>query len=154
MTPQRRQHVQHCTRSTACCDSETTDVQSTIPGNAQKNDPADRYYEWSWKRYQQRILRLTLALVLLVALATIVIAMLSLRIRDLETTHANDISRIGDLERRVEVLYQRPTNDGTQKTELCLNNAIQHLNDGLRRMLSQDLTPRAYLARYKIPRCS
>lgn len=140
--------------STAFSDSETTDMQSTLPGNAPTEGPADRYYEWSWKRYQQRILRLTLALVLIAAVATIVIAMLGLRIRDLEATHDDDISRIGNLERRVELLYQRPTNDGTQKTERCLNNAIQHLNDGLRRMLSQDLTPRAYLARYKIPRCS
>ena len=137
-------------------------MQSTLDGVAEHEDPADRYYEWSWKRYQQRILRLTLALVLFAALALIVIALMGLRSRDLEATRASDLDRVRALEQEVQALDQRPqvkTTAAAPNPELiarqrCLDNSIQRMNEGLRRVMNRQITAAQYLAQYKFPRCS
>ena len=138
-------------------------MQSTLDGISEKADPADRYYEWSWKRYQQRILRLTLALVLFAALALVVIALLGLRIRDLEATRAADLDRVGALERQVQVLNERPATKTTARVapspallarQRCLENTIQRMNQGLRLVMHRRITAAQYLDTYKFPPCN
>ena len=140
-------------------------MQSTLDRDteqAEQEAPADRYYEWSWKRYQQRILRLTLALVLFAALALVVVALLGLRIRDLEATRAADLDRVQALERQVQAFEDRPQVEAPADApspelvarQRCLDDAIQRMNEGLRRVMNRQITAAQYLARYKFPGCN
>ncbi|MDQ3940702.1 MAG: hypothetical protein M3238_05040 [Actinomycetota bacterium] len=136
-------------------------MQTTAPVTMSKDEnPAERYYEWSWKRYQQRVLRLTMALVVLMAIAITVVVLMGLRIRDLEANFADESARVSSLESRIDDLGDResirPSNVTTQQDlqrQRCLDNAIQRLNEGLRRVMALDIPPRQFLARYRIPRC-
>lgn len=133
-------------------------METSVRAPADATGSAARYYDWSWKRYQNRIIRLTLVLMIITALAVAAAFWLGLRVRDMESVQASDARTIQNLEQDVTTLQgrlgvQREKLQTQQATNQCLDRALQRLNEGIRKVMALDLSPNAYLARYKIPGC-
>ena len=133
-------------------------METSVRAPAETTGSAARYYDWSWKRYQNRIIRLTLVLMIITALAMASAFWLGLRVREMESVQASDALTIQNLEQDVTTLQgrlgvQREKLQTQQATSECLGRALQRMNGGIRKVMALDLSPNAYLARYKIPSC-
>ena len=129
------------------------------------SDPSSSFYNWALTRHRRRTTRVMSLLIVLLALLVAATAFLVYRVADLQDKLAQvgapaaDLRQVTrgleeaavtqrNLQRRLAAANQR-----SRRMERCLDTTLHRLDSGIRRLLAGRLSARAFLSRYKIPRC-
>jgi hypothetical protein len=129
------------------------------------SEPSSEFYDWSFKRYQQKMRRAIVFLVGLVALALVAVGALAFAI----TAEHEDIiaSQAAEhtLETEEEILALRGqiqdlqaqnerTMEQLRSLILCINRKTDQLDAGVKRLVGDDISTNRFLTDFRLSRCS
>jgi cell division protein YceG involved in septum cleavage len=129
------------------------------------SEPSREFYDWSFKRYQQKMRRAIAFLVGLVVIAVVAVGALAFAItaeheeiiagQAAQHTHESE-EEILALRDQVQDLRAQSVKSMNQlKTlVLCINRRTGQLDAGVKRLLSSDISTNRFLADFRLPRCS
>jgi cell division protein YceG involved in septum cleavage len=129
------------------------------------SEPSREFYDWSFKRYQQKMRRAIAFLVGLVVLALIAVGALAFAItaeheeiitsQAAEHTHETE-EEILALRDQIQDLQTQNVNamEQLRTLVLCINRRTGRLDAGVKRLLTSDISANRFLAEFRLPRCS
>lgn len=128
-------------------------------------EPSHEFYDWSFKRYQQKMRRAIAFLVGLVLLALAAVGALAFAItgehEDIIASQAAEHTH----ETEEEILALRDQIDDLQAQNvrtmeqlrsliLCINRKTDQLDAGVKRLVSDDISTNRFLTAFRLRRCS
>jgi methyl-accepting chemotaxis protein len=127
-------------------------------------EPSGEFYDWSFKRYQQKMRRVIAFLVGLVLLALAAVGALAFAItaehEDIIASQAAEHSHeteeeILALRDQIEDLQAQNvrTMDQLRSLVLCINRKTDQLDAGVKRLLSDDISTNRFLTAFRLRRC-
>ena len=127
-------------------------------------EPSREFYDWSFKRYQQKMRRAIAFLVGLVLLALAAVGALAFAItaehEDIIASqaaeHAHETEEeILALRDQIEDLQAQNvgTMDQLRSLVLCINRKTDQLDAGVKKLASDDISPNRFLATFRLRRC-
>jgi methyl-accepting chemotaxis protein len=129
------------------------------------SEPSAEFYDWSFKRYQQKMRRAIAFLVGLVVLALVAVGALAFAItaeheeiitsQAAEHTHETE-EEILALRDQIQDLQAQNVNTMEQLRTLvlCINRKTDQLDAGVKRLLSSDISANRFLRDFRLSRCS
>jgi methyl-accepting chemotaxis protein len=129
------------------------------------SEPAGEFYDWSFKRYQQKMRRAIVFLVGLVVLSLVAVAALAFAItaehEEIISSQAADHTH--ETEEEILALRDQIQDMQTQNVNameqlrnlvLCIDRKTGRLDAGVKRLLSSDISTNRFLNNFQLPRCS
>jgi methyl-accepting chemotaxis protein len=127
-------------------------------------EPSGEFYDWSFKRYQQKMRRAIAFLVGLVLLALAAVGALAFAItaehediiasQAAEHTHETEeeILALRDQIEDLQAQNQR-TMDQLRSLVLCINQKTDQLDAGVKRLVGDDISTNRFLNAFRLRRC-
>jgi methyl-accepting chemotaxis protein len=128
-------------------------------------EPSREFYDWSFKRYQQKMRRAIAFLVGLVLLALAAVGALAFAItaehediiasQAAEHTHETE-EEILALRDQIEDLQAQNvrTMDQLRSLVLCINRKTDQLDAGVKKLVGDDISTNRFLTAFRLRRCS
>jgi methyl-accepting chemotaxis protein len=127
-------------------------------------EPSREFYDWSFKRYQQKMRRVIAFLVGLVLLALAAVGALAFAItaehediiasQAAEHTHETEEEILALRDQIVDLQAQNVrTMDQLRSLVLCINRKTDQLDAGVKRLLSDDISTNRFLTAFRLRRC-
>jgi cell division protein FtsI/penicillin-binding protein 2 len=129
------------------------------------SEPSGEFYDWSFKRYQQKMRRAIVLLVGLVVLSLVAVAALAFAItaeheeiissQAAEHTHETE-EEILALRAQIQDMQTQNVNATEQLRNLvlCIDRKTGRLDAGVKRLLSSDISANRFINNFQLPRCS
>jgi hypothetical protein len=128
-------------------------------------EPSGEFYDWSFKRYQQKMRRAIAFLVGLVVLALVAVGALAFAItaehediiasQAAEHTHETQEEILALRDQIQDLQAQNVTAMEQLRTlVLCINRRTGRLDAGVKRLLSSEISTNRFLTGFRLPRCS
>jgi hypothetical protein len=128
-------------------------------------EPSREFYDWSFKRYQQKMRRAIVFLVGLVVLALVAVGALAFAItaehEEIITSQAAEHNH--ETEEEMLALRNQIQDLQTQNAKameqlrtlvLCINRKTNQLDAGVKRLLSSDISTNRFLNDFRLPGCN
>jgi hypothetical protein len=129
------------------------------------SEPSGEFYDWSFKRYQQKMRRAIVLLVGLVVLSLVAVAALAFAItaeheeiissQAAEHTHETE-EEILALRDQIQDMQTQNVNamEQLRNLVLCIDRKTGRLDAGVKRLLSSDISANRFINDFQLPRCS
>jgi predicted PurR-regulated permease PerM len=129
------------------------------------SEPSREFYDWSYKRYQQKMRRAIAFLVGLVVLALVAVGALAFAItaehqeilgsQAAEHTHETEEEILALRDQIQDLQTQNVKSMEQLRTRvLCINRKTNHLDAGVKRLISSDISTNRFLNEFRLPGCN
>lgn len=128
-------------------------------------EPSREFYDWSFKRYQQKMRRAIAFLVGLVVLALVAVGALAFAItaeheeiitsQAAEHNHETEEEMLA-LRNQIQDLQTQNANamEQLRTLVLCINRRTGRLDAGVKRLITSDISTKRFLAEFRLPGCN